>query len=218
MTSRNSHTNEERLEQITVNIVNELTEVGVYHYNKLTFLFEYLFIKNFGMKYTGESFLKLPHGPVIKGYKKIITDQTKKGLLSCDLEDLNLNRKLDEDYNLKIFITKTENGNSVKIEQSIVKEFLLKVLDKYAHLTTDQLEEKIYDTTPVKKYIEQFQKGFKKEIGGYVMDCITIKQFNTQHTQGRRKALQHFLKSKPVSSEQLIKYQKEFQYLEYMRP
>lgn len=170
------------------------------------------------MKYTGESFLKLPHGPVINGYKKIITDQTNKGLLSCDLEDLNLNRKLDEDYNLKIFITKTENGNSVKIEQSIVKEFLLKVLDKYAHLTTDQLEEKIYNTTPVKNYLAQVESGYKKETGGYVLKCISLKQFNNPYTEGRKRALLHFLNNKQATIDQLNKYQKEFEYLEYMRP
>ena len=218
MTSRNSHRNDERLEQITVSIVNELNQVGVYHYNKLTFLFEYLFIKNFGTRYINELFLKLPHGPVISGYKNLITDQTKKALLLCNLDELNQKRKLDEDYYLKILITKTDGSERIQIEESIVKDFLLRVLEKYAHLDTDQLEEKIYNTTPVKKYLELAEKNFRKEIGGYVLDCITFKQFKNKETEGRKIALQHFLNTKPATIEQLDKYQKEFEYLEYMRP
>ncbi len=61
------------LDCVTATIVNLLGSVGLFHYNKLASLFEYFYIKNFGKRYTEEYFVKLPHGPVIRDYKKQIT-------------------------------------------------------------------------------------------------------------------------------------------------
>ena len=42
-----------RLSQVSATIVSEMNDVGIYHFNKLTYLFEYFFIKNFGAKLVG---------------------------------------------------------------------------------------------------------------------------------------------------------------------
>ena len=87
-----------QLDQVTATIVYQLERVGVYHYNKLTYLTEYLFIKNFGKRLTNEKFIKLPHGPVITNYRKQIASLQSRSIVNVDLDELNKIRKLNDDF------------------------------------------------------------------------------------------------------------------------
>jgi len=209
------------LNQVTSTIVYELKKVGIYHYNKLTYLFEYLFIKNFGTRYTNEKFIKLPHGPVISNYKKQITDLTQLHFYNTNLEELNKSRKLvEDDYAMKIYIYSNDNTKELLINNLMVYDFLLRVLEKYAYLNTDDLEKIIYNTLPMKKYIEKMKKGFKKPTGGYVLDSsnISVKECAGELSKARKILLKHVEKYPFVNLEQQKKFEEEFSYLEKLRP
>jgi len=209
-----------KLDRVTSTIVYELEKVGIYHYNKLTYLFEYLFIKNFGTRFTKEKFIKLPHGPVISNYKKQITELTKLNYYVTNLDMLNKNRKLEDDYLIrKIYIYRNDNTQKLILENKMIYDFLLKILDKYAHLKVEELEEIIYKTLPVKKYIEKMKKGFRKPTGGYVINNnISIKKFVNDISKARRMLLEHAEKYPFINYEQQKKYEEEFSYLEKLRP
>lgn len=206
------------LDSITSTIVYELKKVGVYHYNKLTYLFEFLFIKNFGFRYTSELFIKLPHGPVIHNYKNQISELVKNGYLTVDLNKLMQERKLTDDYNIKINICHTDTTITHLISESVVYDFLRRVLDKYAYLNDDQLEEVIYKTSPVIKYMNS---AYKPNTGGYVLDNNGIKMkdyLSNPKVKARKYAIKHFLKYPEINIVQHLNFHKELTYLEKLRP
>ncbi len=209
--------NEENLTRVTISIVNELKNVGIYHYNKLTYLFEYLFIKNFGMKFTGELFCKLPHGPVISDYKKYVVNQFKERLIFTDIDTFIQKRTLD-DYNYSIRIMNTENGEKITIQEPMIYDFLLRVLDKYSHLSVDELEEVVYQTSAVVKFENAVKQGWRKENGGYILDLLTIKNFINSKVLARQAALKHSRKYPKIDNDQYNNLTSEWNFLESMRP
>ena len=80
-------------------------ELGLFQYNKLVYLFEYFYIKNFGKRFTKEVFMKLPHGPVIVEYKKHISYLINKGIAKGDLSILAEKREVDDTIYPKFRIT-----------------------------------------------------------------------------------------------------------------
>jgi len=76
------------LGRVACTILNELGEIPVLKYNKLLYLFEYLYIKNFGRRYTGESFKKINKGPVVDDYKNQILKLKEHGFVEVDEEEL----------------------------------------------------------------------------------------------------------------------------------
>ena len=87
------NTDIEKLESVLIYLVYKSNEIGVYHLNKLTYLFEYFYIKNFGERFTKEYFLKYPHGPVISNYKRIFINLAQREFFLTNTDELKKNRK-----------------------------------------------------------------------------------------------------------------------------
>jgi len=208
------------LDRVTSSIVSELGKVGLYHYNKLTYLFEFLFIKNFGTRYTGEKFCKLPHGPVITDYKRQISKLYEFNLIDVDLDELNRKRTVDDDFYISVQISKNVNTNSATLKNELVFSFLQSLLNKFSNLSVQELESVVYETQPIKKYQELVKRRFKKKIGGYVLDNngIRLKDYTNHKTIGRKRALEHINKFPKVNEEQYKKFAEEFNYLKKLRP
>lgn len=212
-----------RLNAITINIVNELGKVGVFRYNKLTYLFEYLFIKNYGERYTHQMFPKLPHGPVISDYKKVILNQCEGGFIDTDIKNLKLKRKLNDDrpeQKETIWLNKTSSSKDIIIPEKTVYNFLLRVLDKYQSLSDDEIEELVYKSSAVINYIKKYEAGFKPKTGGFVLasDCIKINGSDSIEFKARQFVIKHELKHPTVNIEQQNLLYNDLAYLEKLRP
>lgn len=208
-----------KLDEIIATIINQMGEVDLYHLNKLTYLFEFLFVKNFGRRYTGELFIKLPHGPVIKGYKKVFERLFQAGILETDLKKLREQRKLSDDYHVKILLKKTEKTKTVIKLDKMIMDFIKKIIIKYGYLSVKDLEKEVYKTKPVKEYLSKVENGFKQQTGSYVLrDCIKISEYKNPVTQGRRLALEHLNKYPDINAKQYQVYEEEFSSLKKLRP
>ncbi len=205
------------IDRLTATIVYRADDIGVYHYNKLAYLVEYLFIKNYGKRLTGEKFIKLPHGPVIAGYTKQIEKLHLQEILRADIAELKSGRKLDDFDFTKIHITKAENTDKFLLLGRQIQDFIWAVVDKYARYSVSELEKIVYSTTPVINYKHSF---FKKSIGGYILtnDCIKMKEYKNPVTEGRKKALEHAEKYPKVNWKQQQELAKEFAPLKALRP
>jgi hypothetical protein len=207
------------LDQLTVSIVYQLKSVGVFRYNKLTYLFEYLFIKNFGKRFTGHQFCKLPHGPVIQDYKAQIRKLHNSNVVNTDMAALMTKRPLEDDiYHALLPIYSTNQTENFLIKNPMVMDFLKKVLDKYALLSDVEIERVVYRTQPVVKYLELVKDGFKREIGGRVLDNNVKIRSNNPVTKARQKVLKHLEKFPTINATQHLKYAEEVAYLNNLRP
>lgn len=191
------------LDKITCSIVEELGSVGLYHYNKLTYLFEYSFIRNFGDRYTEEYFIKLPHGPVISKYKTQIESLVRLGYLKADLDALKTQRTVDDYDFQKICISKTETTKLAIVSESNIQMLLNVILKKYSSLSIPDLERAVYGTEPVQNCERAISMGFKKETGAYILkgDCLRISDFKNARTKGRKMALEHARKYPGINFE-----------------
>lgn len=207
---------EKRLTDVSVSIVNLLGNVGVYKFNKLTYLFEYFFIKNFGQRYTKEYFIKLPHGPVIKDYKHFITSLYDKKLIDTNIAQLKNKRKFEDDIEITTSI-KSLNRGYIYIHENIVSGLLRQVVYKYAEMSIPELEKIVYQTVPVKRYLEN---NYKQDIGGYVLDGsgVTMKDYNTARINGRKLYLKHISKFPDYNPELHARLAKECADMEKLRP
>lgn len=209
------------LDIVTATIVNYLGQVNLYHYNKLTYLFEYFYIKHFGERFTKELFIKLPHGPVIQDYKAQISDLCERDVIDVDLHLLNKHRAVDSDYSNKINIYRNENTSHFSLKSGIEYTLLTKIIEKYAHYSINDLETIVYKTEPVVNYLLNFQSGFiRKEFGGYVLKSCNMKitEAKSNMTPGVKEALKHLKKYPNPDYEQMRKDIKEFSFMEKLRP
>lgn len=208
------------LDVVTANIVHQMETVGLFHYNKLAYLFEYFHIKNFGERFTKECFVKLPHGPVIANYKDQVKGLCQAGILSTDLSRLNASRKLQDDYIYRaVNITAGTEIESAICLDEMTLDLLGQVIEKFGSLETAALEEVVYQTPPVKTYLERVRRGFKQKTGGYVLkDCIKMRDHKTARTAGARLARQHLWQYPTVDLERERELAKELTHLEGMRP
>jgi len=206
----------EPIDQIGISIVNLMGKVGIYHYNKLAYLFEYFFIKNFGKRFSKEYFIKLPHGPVIKNYKKRITKLASIGLIDVDMNILNQDRDLD-DYKIFIPISATDKTNSFAQLGNIEHQLLKSIVNKFGYLSINELEDIVYQSQPLINYKHN---PYKKEIGGYVLDGpgIKIKAFKTPEQIGRELARKHLQKYHSIDFDQHKRIADELKIFERMRP
>lgn len=208
------------LDSITLSIVNGLGKLGVFHYNKLTYLFEYFFIKNFGFRFTKEVFVKLPHGPVITNYKRQILNLSNLNLIETDEELLKKTRHLDDDSKEKIWLFSNDKTiNAISLDP-MVNDFLNKILNRFANLDCDELESIVYQTSPVKSYLTKVKTGLKPEIGSYVLtDCIKMSKYkDNPKVTGRKLALEHIRKYPNINYEQHHKLISELNDLKKLRP
>lgn len=207
-----------KLDTITAAFVLVNPGIGIFHYNKLAYLFEYLYIKNFGERYTREYFIKLPHGPVISGYKKQIKKMSDHKIFDVDMDRVQKNRNLKDDFGFRrIEIYPTDYTESIIPENGLILKFISSINQKYGSLSAEELEDTVYNTLPVIKYQ---RSKFKKRTGGYVLknECLRLKDHNTVVTRGRKKALEHMKKHPDVNFEQQKTFRDEFRPLENMRP
>jgi hypothetical protein len=197
-----------------------LGSCGLYHYNKLTYLFEYYFIKNFGKRYTGEEFVKLPHGPTIVNYKKQISELSKVGMYNVDLSVLSRNRKVDDFDNNSVPISSTEKTRELLLAESLPLQLLTEVLKRFALMPVAELETFVYQTKPLQMYQKSQSLGYKKKVGGYVLkgECIRFADFQNPQTAGRMLALNHIQKYPAVNVEQHRKLSEEVAFIESMHP
>jgi len=205
------------LDRVTATIVHEMGKIGLFHYNKLTYLFEYFFIKNFGCRYTKEEFIKLPHGPVISNYKTQITNLIRHGVFSGNIAEIHKSRKLDDDKRIKTTILSTELTSQYTVQENGIIILIRQIVNKYGHLSVDDLEDVVYQTNPVKKYLSN---PFKQKTGGYILknDCLKMKSYRTKEAEGRRLARKH-LKKYPVEKKENKKIlEEEYDNLIPMRP
>ncbi|MFA6598809.1 MAG: type II toxin-antitoxin system antitoxin SocA domain-containing protein [Ignavibacteriaceae bacterium] len=207
------------LDRVTASIVYELEKVNLFHYNKLVYLFEYFYIKNFGKRFTQEKFIKLPHGPVITDYKKQIGSLAKEGFIEVDSDLLNQKRMLGDDYQTEVNIFRTETTQEMVLDDEFLSNFLHKILYKYGTLSTKELEAVVYRTPPMINLIKKMEMGFKKNIGGYVLaDCIRFLDYKNPVTEGRRMAIEHLKKYPFINFELHKKIAEELSPLKNLRP
>ena len=207
------------LDKVCATTVYIMENVGVFHYNKLAYLFEYFFIKNFGHRYSKEQFIKLPHGPVIMKYKKQITFLSKLNVFDVNETELNKKRKLEDDINIKISIKSNKNTKNFIISESSIFSLLFNIIEKFGFLSVTDLENEVYKTSPMKKYIELSSSGFKKESGGYILKgCIAISKYKNSVTEGRKLALKHIQKYPTIDFNLQKELANDLSDMEYMRP
>ncbi len=205
----------ESIDRVSATIVNELGELGVYHYNKLTYLFEFFYIKNFGERFSKEKFIKITHGPIISNYKKRISALSKADYLSVDVSELNKKKSLD-DFNKYIPIHNTLNTKSIILDNPILISLIHQIIEKFSKLPVKKLEEIVYKTSPIRAYCNP---SFNKKTGGYVFpNHIKVKSFRNSITEGRRQALKHFNKYNYVEYDQQKDLLDQFEILNRMRP
>lgn len=208
----------DKLESVLIYIAFKCGKIGVYHLNKLTYLFEYFYIKNFGERFTKELFLKYPHGPVITNYKSVLIELAKRNFFITDLDELKKNRKLTDDYAYGKQIISFNKNISLKIKLPNNAELLLdKIVSQFGSLSVDELETFVYETEPIINYQNNL---YKKEIGGYILESpmINLKKNKEQLPEGIKIALKHMKKYPTFSLEQQRKDYEEFAFMEKLRP
>lgn len=208
-----------KLDRVTSSIVYELGEVGVFHYCKLAYLFEYFFIKNFGSRYTKEYFIKLPHGPVIINYKNQISNLYGMEIIDVNLKELKRNRNFD-DFNETVLIKSNPKTSACLIPEKMAYALLLQILQKFGSMSVKDLEKFVYETSPIKKYIEAVSMGFKRPTGGYVLkgDCIRMKDYKNSRTKGREIAMKHLQKYPHINFQTQKELIEEMKELNNLRP
>ncbi|MDX2128997.1 MAG: DUF4065 domain-containing protein [Chloroherpetonaceae bacterium] len=208
-----------RLNRLTVSIVETLGKVGVFHYNKLAYLFEYIYIKNFGVRYTNERFIKLPNGPVINNYKKQIELLFEENLLKVDVTQLNQKRSVDDNSLKPIWIEPTSDSKNFLVEDEDAVKLLSQMLNRYAKLSASQLENVVYQTEPMLRITQNEGTKEKKSIGVEVLDTTTVKNaLKNDRIQGKKLALEH-LKKYPFPNNELQDfYAQELAPLALLRP
>jgi hypothetical protein len=209
-----------KLNNVMATIVQELGEVGVFHFNKLAYLFEYFYIKNFGKRYTKEQFCKLPHGPVISGYKKYISDLKKRQLINVDLDNLMKKRTLDDLQLEKIKITKTDKTFEGTIKNPELYKFIKQLANKFGKLTTPEIEEAVYSTPPVAKIKQAIENGLLKETGSYILkgNGIRMKDYRNGRNKSRLAYMKHLEKYPKVNKPLQKELREELAYLTKLRP
>jgi hypothetical protein len=208
---------ETNLNQVAATILSVVQELGVYHYNKLIYLFEYFHIKNFGKRYTKELFIKYPHGPVIINYKEHIESIVDKRIANTDLTKLQMKRSLDEGFSGKISIYKAELTDEFAFKDVMLLSFTRELCDKFSTMSRESLESFVYSTAPMKNYVSS---KFKKETGGYILtgDCIKMSDHKNPITEGRRRALLHLQTYPEIDYVQHRQLAEEFSSLSSLRP
>lgn len=207
------------LDAVTISIVNLLGEVGLYRYNKLTYIFEYLFIKNFGRRYTNEYFIRLPHGPVISNYKDQIEKVTNMGLFDCDLSALGRKRVVDDYKYERVAICRSESAGDVQYLDEMTQSLLINIIRKYGRLSIGELEQMVYKTKPMVRYMNAVDCHTKKPYGGHVLkDYLKISEHKTLAAKGRALALKHIQKYPEIDFEQQKQLAEELSDLEELRP
>ena len=203
-------------------LVYLMGEVGIFHFNKLIYLFEYLYIKNYGHRFTGEQFIKITHGPVIKDYKKKINTLVTAGYVDANLTLLNKRRKLDDKLNSKIYIRSTEHNSSYIIADEIAFNLLQNIIDNYGYLSVEELEKVAYSTEPVINYLNGVRYSpWIKETGGYVLKSpnIKIRECQKDIPEWKKMALEHINKYPVVTDHDQMKQDYEdFKDWEKLRP
>ncbi len=98
-------------------------------------------------------------------------------------------------------------------------QLLSQIIDKYASLSCKEIETVVYETLPVKNYLTKVEQGYKKEIGGMVLkDCIPMTKMRSSVNPAIKMYYEHKLKFPDDDIEQMEITEKEFQFLEKMRP
>ena len=208
------------LDRVTSTIVYEMEHVGIFHYNKLTYLFEYFYIKNFGERFSNEYFPKYPHGPVISNYPKQISTLINDSIFDGDINDIKIMRPMDDfDYRKKTLKKNSSTQNNI-VMNKLARLLLVKIINRFGHLTCSELEDVAYKTKPVINYLKEVDAGFKKQTGGYVLkgSTIKIKEGKKSFSEGMKIAFAHMKKYSHVDYEQLSKDAEEFSFLEKYRP
>ncbi len=215
--NKDSLQNLSKLDHVTATIVYKMDQVGLFHYNKLTYLFEYFFIKNFGKRYTGEYFIKITHGPVIPNYKNHIKRLSSLNIVEFDAKDLNFWEIDDDHRHQAVLIRKSSETANAIISEKCIYSLIKQIIEKFGQLSVNELEKIVYKTEPMKNYLAS---PYKKKTGGYVLkgDCIKISKYKSPKTEGRRRALEHVQKYPAVDFELQKQFAKELAYLETMRP
>jgi uncharacterized phage-associated protein len=210
-----------KLDSVMATFVNELDEIGVFHFNKLAYLFEYFYIKNFGKRYTKEQFVKFPHGPVLSEYKKVISELSSKHIINVDLTLLDSKRRLDDDLCYeKVLISCTELTSKNAIDNPILLKLIKKISNTYGKLNTKQIEEAVYKTKPVIKIEEKINAGLLRKTGTYILcgNWIRMKDYDTLETRSRRSYCAHIERYPEVKGSLQKELAKELSYLNEMRP
>ncbi len=210
-----------KLDSVMATFVSELGEIGIFHFNKLAYLFEYLFIKNFGKRYTKEQFVKLPHGPVVINYKKYISDLKCRNLVDVDLKSLKVKRLLDDDLAYeRVSISQTIATHECIVKNPVVYRLVKKVAETYGTLSSREIEKAVYATNPVRSILNKISEGQLKKTGTYILNGngIRMKDYDSLKTKSRRAYLDHVEKYPTVKVNLQKKLSKELSFLSEMRP
>jgi hypothetical protein len=218
---KNPKINYPLLQQVISEFFRKREHIGVYHFNKILYLFEYFYIKNTGKRFLKEPFIKLPHGPVVSNYKRQLENLFNDGILIMDISELKKHRDIDSDRHIKLAIRKGYNINNYSIQDYTAFSILSHVIEKYSDLSIDELEQFVYHTEPVIRY-QINSEGYKmrKKIGGYVLRSpnINITKYKKTISEGAKLAAEHLKKYPTINIEQLNKDIEEFAFLEKLRP
>lgn len=221
MAVNNSETGFTKLDLITTTIVDLLGKVTLFNYNKLAYLFEYFHIKNFASRFTGELFQKFPHGPVIKGYKEQITKLAESGYIEVDIAKLKKTRPVDgRNYEAIYIYSPEQHQKSFLTLDPIRISLLTKVVKKFGAMTSKEIEEAVYATEPIKLYAEQVAKGYRNEVGGYILkgDIVRMQDYKNDYVKGRTMAAKHFEKYPERNSKQEKLDMEDTKFFKLLRP
>lgn len=211
----------EKLNSVTSTIVHELNEVGLFHYNKLTYLFEYFYIKNYGERFTKEQFCKLPKGPVIPNYPIQIKNLVENKYLNTDLSVLLAVRNFDEtaDKNAIIKIFDTRKTTELILNDPDAYYLLLKVIEKYHHMNVEQLGDLVYKTPPMIEFKKTVVMGYAKEKGGYILspNNIKVNKLKSEVPEHIKLSRKYYFNSSVQTADQDLKDKEEFKFLESYR-
>jgi hypothetical protein len=192
--------------------------IGVFHINKLAYLYEYFHIKNFGCRFTFDQFKKLPHGPVIIDYTDTFYNACKQTILSADKElIINVKRWNESEVQkkpLKPGINTPGSGIKTEIQYQLAET----VIDKFASLSCKDLEKIVYSTQPMIAYMKRKDKGLL--VSPYILtpDCIKMSDYRTSYQEGMKLYLKHIEKYPDINWKQQNRIAEELEWLEKYRP
>lgn len=172
--------------------------VGMFHYSKLQYLFEFLYLKNYGERYTGERFVKYELGPVINEYKVQLLKLDELGILSVDRDALYRNAGVNKGS----YITKRIEVGSRAQEFALTDERELKllngVIERFGNLSTDALKKVVYSTLPLKLNPKHNHEVLTDEVVEMIVDNPIV--------QGKQMAEEHLKKYPTINQEKRAEF------------
>jgi len=106
------------------------------------------------------------------------------------------------------------------MEAAVLRHLLAAIIELFGSKSVGDLENLVYQTAPMRKYVSLMRSGLKPEKGAYVLDGsgIRMQDHRNEINEGRLLALRHSEKYPNINLEQQKRLVEELGYLEQLRP